>query len=77
MQHLYNHRLGREETVEDYMVWSVDCPAQQAIAAGQDMWSSENKSSLAAFNKGNGPDPRMGVFWLAQGHGEVLPKPER
>jgi hypothetical protein len=75
-QHLYNSRLGREETVEDYMAWSMDCPAQQAIAVGQDMWNTANKSAIEAHNKGNGPDPRMGIFWLSQGQGEALPQPE-
>lgn len=76
-QHLYNSRLGREETVEDYTAYSMDCPAQQAIAEGQAMWSSENKSKIEAHNKGNGPDPRMGIFWLSQRDGEVLPQPEK
>lgn len=77
VQHLFNHRLGREETVEDYTAWSMECPAQQAIALGQDMWHRENKSAVESFNKGHGPDPRMGLFWLAQGDGEALPQPEK
>lgn len=76
-QHLYNSRLGREETVDDYLAWSLDCPAQQAIAVGQDMWQTSNKQAIEAHNRGNGPDPRMGIYWLSQGHGESLPKPER
>jgi len=75
-QHLYNSRLGREETAEDYSAWSMECPAQQAIAAGQDMWNRANKSAIDAHTKGNGPDPRMGTFWLSQGFNESLPQPE-
>lgn len=74
-QHLYNSRLGREETVEDYTVWSLDCPAMQAIAAGQDMWKTENKSAIDSHSKGNGPDPSMGIYWISQGEGESLPTP--
>lgn len=74
-QHLYNSTLGREETVEDYMPYSVDCPAMQAIAQGQDMWRTANKSAIDSHNKGNGPDPNMGVYWIAQGPGESLPEP--
>ena len=76
-QHLYNSRLGREETVEDYTAWSMECPAQQAIAAGQDMWNTAHKSEIDSHNKGHGPDPRMGTFWLSQREGEVLPQPEK
>jgi hypothetical protein len=76
-QHLYNYRLGREETIEDYLAWSLDCPAQQAIAVGQDMWATANKPSIEAHNKGHGPDPRMGLYWLSQGYGESLPQPEQ
>lgn len=75
-QHLYNSKLGREETIEDYMPYSVDCPAQQAIAEGQQMWKSENKTAIESHQKGNGPDPQLGLFWLAKGHGEKLPVPE-
>lgn len=75
-QHLHNSRLGREETIEDYTAWSMDCPAQQAIAEGQEMWNTANKALIDAYNKGNGPDPRMGIFWLSQGQGESLPQPE-
>jgi hypothetical protein len=75
-QHLYNSRLGREETVEDYVAWSLECPAMQAIAIGQDMWNTANKSAIDSHNKGNGPDPRMGVMWLSQREGEVLPSGE-
>lgn len=76
-QHLHNSRLGREETLEDYTAYSLECPAQQAIAQGQDMWNREHKSELDSFNKGNGPDPRMGTFWLSQRDGEILPQPEK
>lgn len=76
-QHLHNSRLGREETVEDYTAWSMECPAQQAIALGQDMWNTAHKSEIESHNKGNGPDPRMGTFWLSQRQGESLPQPEK
>ena len=76
-EHLHNSTLGREETPEDYSVWSIDCPAQQAIAAGQDMWRTANKSAIEAHHRGNGPDPSMGVYWLAQREGERLPIPEQ
>lgn len=76
-QHLHNSRLGREETIEDYTAWSMECPAQMAIAAGQDMWNTANKSAIDAHNKGHGPDPRMGTFWLSQREGELLPQPEK
>lgn len=76
-QHLYNSRLGREETIEDYTAFSMDCPAQQAIAEGQDMWSKANKSRVDSHSKGDGPDPSMGLFWLSQGQGESLPQPEQ
>lgn len=55
----------------------MECPAQQAIAEGQDMWNSANKSKLEAHNAGRGPDPRMGTFWLSQREGEILPQPEK
>lgn len=76
-QHLHNSRLGREETVEDYTAWSMECPAQQVIAEGQAMWNTANKSSIEAHDRGNGPDPRMGTFWLSQREGELLPQPEK
>jgi hypothetical protein len=76
-QHLHNSRLGREETPDDYTAYSMECPAQQSIAAGQDMWNTANKSVIEAHNKGQGPDPRMGVFWLSQREGEQLPQPEK
>jgi hypothetical protein len=76
-QHLHNSRLGREEKIEDYTAWTVDCPAQQAIAEGQEMWNKENKAYIDQHSSGHGPDPRMGVFWLAQGQGEALPQPEK
>lgn len=73
-QHLFNSMLGREETPEDYTALSVDCPAQQALAQGQAMWRQETKGAHNAYMKGQGPDPSQGVFWLAQGPGELLPK---
>lgn len=76
-QHLHNSRLGREETIEDYTAWSMECPAQQAIAAGQDMWNKANKSAIESHSKGQGPDPLMGTFWLSQREGELLPQPEK
>jgi len=76
-QHLHNSRLGREETPDDYTAFSMDCPAQQAISAGQHMWAKANKSDIDLHNKGEGPDPRQGVFWLSQREGEVLPQPEK
>lgn len=76
-QHLHNSRIGREETVDDYTAWSMECPAQQAIAVGQDMWSQANKSAIEAHAKGQGPDPRLGTFWLSQRAGEALPHGEQ
>lgn len=76
-QHLFNSRLGREETVEDYTALSMECPAQQAIASGQHQWKQEHKSELDSFSKGNGPDPSMGILWLSQRDGELLPQPEQ
>lgn len=76
-QHLYNSRLGREETVEDYTAWSLECPAQQAIASGQHQWDQVNKSAIDAHRDGHGPDPHMGTFWLSQREGELLPQPEK
>lgn len=75
-QHLHNSRLGREETVEDYTAWSIDCPAQQAIAQGQQMWNDQNKQAIDSYNHGKGPNPHMGTFWLSQREGEILPQPE-
>lgn len=75
-QHVYNTDLHREETVEDYVAWSMDCPAIQAVAVGQSMWRTANKSEMDAYNKGNGSDPTMGVYWMAQGSGESRPIPE-
>lgn len=54
----------------------MECPAQQAIAFGQDMWNTAKKSDIESHNKGSGPDPRMGTYWLSQGQGESLPQPE-
>lgn len=76
-QHLHNSRLGREETIEDYTAWSIECPAQQAIASGQHQWRQEHKSEIDAHGKGNGPDPAMGILWLSQREGELLPQPEQ
>lgn len=76
-EHLYNSRLGREETPDDYTAWSIDCPAQQAIAVGQDMWKKANQAALDSYHKGHGPDPGMGVMWLSQRDGERLPLPEQ
>ncbi len=75
-QHLHNSRLGREETVDDYMAWSLECPARQAIANGQDMWRQANKAAIDAHNHGKGPDPSEGVYWLGQGPGEAIPQPQ-
>lgn len=72
-QHLHNSTLGREETPEDYVPYALDCPATQSLAAGQDMWRTANKRGIEAFNKGDGPDPHMGLYWIAQGQGEQLP----
>lgn len=76
-QHLHNSRLGREETVEDYTAWSMECPAHQVIADAQHQWNTMHKSEIDAHNNGRGPDPRMGVFWLSQRDGEALPQPEK
>lgn len=75
-QHLHNSRLGREETVEDYTAWSIDCPARQAIAQGQEMWRKANESAIKAHHRGQGADPGAGVLWMSQGQGESLPIPE-
>jgi hypothetical protein len=75
-QHLHNSRLGREETVDDYTAWSLECPAQQAIADGQAQWNTVNKTALDAYHAGRGPDPTMGVLWISQREGEVLPHGE-
>lgn len=76
-QHLHNSRLGREETLEDYTAWSLDCPAMQAIAEGQDMWKTSNKAAIDSHSKGTSPDPTMGLYWLSQGQGESLPQPDK
>lgn len=75
-QHLHNSRLGREETIADYTAWSLECPAQQAIAEGQAMWDNANKSAIDSHNKGQGPNPRLGTYWLSQREGESLPQPD-
>lgn len=74
--HLHNSTLGREERMEDYSVYSVDCLAQQAIAEGQELWRQENKAAIDAHHKGKGPDPGAGVYWLTKREGERLPLPE-
>ena len=74
--HLASPTLGREEAPTDYEVYSIDCPAQQAIAAGQDMWRTAYKNQIEAHQKGTGPDPSMGVYWLTKRAGERLPIPE-
>lgn len=76
-QHLHNSRLGREETAEDYTAYSMECPAQQAIAEGQNLWNKDHKQSIEAHQKGNGPDPHLGTFWISQREGELLPQPEK
>jgi hypothetical protein len=75
--HLHNSMIGREETAEDYTAYSMECPAQQAIAVGQDMWNQEHKAELKAFHEGKGPDPSLGTFWFSQREGEILPQPEQ
>ena len=72
-QHLFNQWLGREETPDDYVPYSMDCPAQQAIADGQKMWQDYNKSAIESYHKGTGVDPSAGLYWLAQGAREALP----
>lgn len=74
-QHLHNPSLGREETPDDYIPHSLDCPAMQAIASGQEMWKAENKPAIDSHMNGKGADPGMGVYWLSQGHRERLPQP--
>jgi hypothetical protein len=76
-RHLHNSRLGREETVDDYTAWTLECPARQAIAEGQQMWNQDNKSAIDLHDKGKGPDPRDGVYWISQAEGESLPQPEK
>ena len=73
-QHLHNPILGREETPEDYLPYTIDCPAQQAIAAGQQMWKDYHKSSLESYHQNKGPDPGMGVYWISRGENESLPE---
>lgn len=75
-QHLHNPALGREESPEDYMPYSIDCPAQQAIAQGQHMWKQANKAPLDRYHKDSAADPGQGVYWIAQGHNEMLPQPQ-
>ena len=74
-QHLYNSLLGREETLEDYMPYTIDCPAQQAMAIGQEMWQAAKKPELDQHRKGDGPNPGMGVYWITQGPHEAIPGP--
>lgn len=75
-QHLWNRQLHREETPDDYIPYSIDCPAQQAISAGQEMWKTVNKAAIERYRKDDGPDPGMGIYWVAQGHSESLPQPD-
>lgn len=72
-QHLHNPLLNREETVNDYIPWSLDCPASQAVAEGQSQWRRENSAAIDAYHKGLSPDPSMGLSWIAQGPGEPAP----
>lgn len=72
-QHLHNPRLGREETPEDYIPYTVECPALQAMAGGQEMWRTDHKAAMSSYHEGTGPDPTMGVHWITQGPGESLP----
>lgn len=72
-QHLRNETLGREETAEDYTPFSVECPAQQAISHGQEAWEEAYATEITLHSKGQGPDPRQGVYWLTLGAGERLP----
>lgn len=58
------------------MPYSMDCPARQAVAEGQQMWKDHNKDSLAQYHKGTGADPSLGVFWISQGPNETLPEPD-
>jgi len=73
-QHTHNPLLGRAEAPEDYTAWSWDCPAQQAIATGQSMWRQANSGPFKEYYDGKGPDPGLGVFWLAQGYNEPIPE---
>lgn len=41
------------------------------------MWKTANKTAIENYQKGNGPNPEMGVFWITQGHGEALPHPDK
>lgn len=75
-QHLHNESLGREETPEDYNVWSIDCPAAKAVSEGQETWRQENKGAIELYSKGKASDPSAGIYWLAQGNNEVLPIPD-
>lgn len=75
-QHLHNPQLNREEVTTDYIPYSVDCPATQALAEGQQVWKTFNQSAIDAYHAGNAPDPGMGLYWIAQGPGESLPSPE-
>lgn len=71
--HSHSRVLGREEEPGDYSAFSWSCPAQQSIAAGQAQWSKSNSGAVKAYHDGHGPDPMMGVYWLAQGPTETLP----
>lgn len=41
------------------------------------MWKQQHKTETKAYNEGTGPDPGMGVFWIAQGEGESLPQSDK
>lgn len=71
--HIANPFTGKEETPEDYQVYSVDCPSSQAIAAGQHMWREHFAAELKSHNKGEGADPTAGVYWITVRDGEQLP----
>lgn len=74
--HLHNPVLGRAETADDYTAYSLDCPAMQAIAEGQDMWREAEKAAIQRHWDGKGPDPGMGLYWLAQAPHERIPHKE-
>ena len=72
-QHLRSDLLNREETYEDYTAYSYECPSQVALRVSQKAWRDANKSQIDAYNKGEGPDPHQGVFWMSRGPGETPP----
>lgn len=73
-QHTHNETLGREEAPADYMVYSIECPAGQALAVAQQAWREENKSATKAYHEGKAVDPAAGLHWMVTGPGERLPK---